>query len=160
MARVHRFLRLYRGRGSSTVNKYLLADGPCLVRNEACRIMAPRPARLRSSPHWTKLHDECGYVKFLFRAAAGDGRICATAVRSFIATKVYTVTRIWRNRSRREDPQLVSGIFLLQSRLAAGSHYTRPQLYFGDHRLGPTQGKHRSDGCLIFLYTRSAASRP
>ena len=119
---------LYRGRGSTTVNKYMLAGKTMPWYAMGLSIMATQASAITFiSTTGQSLCRRHALRAVLFRSADRDGdSVARPPSRSFIAPMSTRPTNIWSSASIRRPRSLVSGIFLIQRGLAAGCRLYAP----------------------------------
>ena len=112
---------LYRGRGSSTVNKYLLAGKTMPWYAMGLSIMATQASAITFiSTTGQSYTDGMRFVQFYFGLPLAMVILSATAVPIFHRANVYTAYEYLEQRFDAKTRALVSGIFLIQRGLAAG----------------------------------------
>ena len=112
---------MYRGRGSDSVNKYLLAGRSMPWYAMGLSIMATQASAITFiSTTGQSYIDGMRFVQFYFGLPVGMVIICATAVPIFHRANVYTAYEYLERRFDAKTRALVSGIFLIQRGLAAG----------------------------------------
>ncbi len=112
---------LYRGRGSSTVDKYLLAGKTMPWYAMGLSILATQASAITFiSTTGQGFVDGMRFVEFYFGLPIAMVILCATAVPVFHRAKVYTAYEYLEQRFDSKTRALVSGIFLIQRGLAAG----------------------------------------
>jgi Na+/proline symporter len=112
---------LYRGRGSSTVNKYLLAGKTMPWYAMGLSIMATQASAITFiSTTGQSYTDGMRFVQFYFGLPIAMTILCATAVPIFHRANVYTAYEYLEQRFDAKTRALVSGLFLIQRGLAAG----------------------------------------
>lgn len=112
---------LYRGRGSSTVNKYLLAGKTMPWYAMGLSILATQASAITFiSTTGQGFVDGMRFVQFYFGLPIAMIIISATAVPIFHRTKVYTAYEYLEQRFDAKTRALVSAVFLIQRGLAAG----------------------------------------
>jgi len=112
---------LYRGRGSSTMNKYLLAGKSMPWYAMGLSIMATQASAITFiSTTGQSYTDGMRFVQFYFGLPIAMVILCATAVPIFHRANVYTAYEYLEQRFDSKTRSLVSLIFLLQRGLAAG----------------------------------------
>ena len=112
---------MYRGRGSDSVNKYLLAGRSMPWYAMGLSIMATQASAITFiSTTGQSYIDGMRFVQFYFGLPVGMVIICATAVPIFHRADVYTAYEYLERRFDAKTRALVSGIFLIQRGLAAG----------------------------------------
>jgi SSS family solute:Na+ symporter len=112
---------LYRGRGSSTMNKYLLAGKTMPWYAMGLSIMATQASAITFiSTTGQSYTDGMRFVQFYFGLPIAMVILCATAVPIFHRANVYTAYEYLEQRFDSKTRSLVSLIFLIQRGLAAG----------------------------------------
>src|ERR1700756_1185544 len=112
---------LYRGRGSTTVNQFLLAGKTMPWYAMGLSIMATQaPALTFISTTAQGYVDGMRFVQFYFGLPIAMVILCATAVPIFHRAKVYTAYEYLEQRFDAKTRALVSIVFLIQRGLAAG----------------------------------------
>ena len=112
---------LYRGRGSSTMNKYLLAGKSMPWYAMGLSIMATQASAITFiSTTGQSYTDGMRFVQFYFGLPIAMVILCATAVPIFHRANVYTAYEYLEQRFDAKTRSLVSVIFLIQRGLAAG----------------------------------------
>jgi SSS family transporter len=112
---------MYRGRGSNSVNKYLLAGRSMPWYAMGLSIMATQASAITFiSTTGQSYVDGMRFVQFYFGLPIAMVIICATAVPIFHRANVYTAYEYLEKRFDAKTRALVSGIFLIQRGLAAG----------------------------------------
>jgi len=112
---------LYRGRGSSTMNKYLLAGKSMPWYAMGLSIMATQASAITFiSTTGQSYTDGMRFVQFYFGLPIAMVILCATAVPIFHRANVYTAYEYLEHRFDSKTRSLVSLIFLLQRGLASG----------------------------------------
>src|SRR5579875_658917 len=112
---------LYRGRGSNTVNKYLLAGRTMPWYAMGLSIMATQATAITFiSTTGQGYVDGMRFVQFYFGLPLAMVILCATAVPIFHRAKVYTAYEYLEQRFDSKTRALVGSIFLIQRGLGAG----------------------------------------
>jgi Na+/proline symporter len=112
---------LYRGRGSNTVNKYLLAGKTMPWYAMGLSIMATQATAITFiSTTGQGYVDGMRFVQFYFGLPIAMVILCATAVPIFHRARVYTAYEYLEQRFDSKTRALVGLIFLIQRGLAAG----------------------------------------
>ncbi|MFL6417242.1 MAG: sodium:solute symporter [Bryobacteraceae bacterium] len=112
---------LYRGRGSSTVNKYLLAGKTMPWYAMGLSILATQASAITFiSTTGQGFVDGMRFAQFYFGLPIAMVILCATAVPIFHRAKVYTAYEYLEKRFDSKTRALVASIFLVQRGLAAG----------------------------------------
>src|SRR6478609_6566924 len=112
---------LWRGRGSTSVNQYLLAGKTMPWYAMGLSIMATQASAITFiSTTGQSYIDGMRFVQFYFGLPVAMVILSATAVPIFHRANVYTAYEYLENRFDAKTRALVSGIFLIQRGLAAG----------------------------------------
>ncbi len=112
---------LYRGRGSTTTNKYLLAGKTMPWYAMGLSILATQASAITFiSTTGQGYVDGMRFVQFYFGLPIAMVILCATAVPIFHRAKVYTAYEYLEQRFDAKTRALVSMVFLIQRGLAAG----------------------------------------
>jgi Na+/proline symporter len=112
---------LYRGRGSSTTNKYLLAGKSMPWYAMGLSILATQASAITFiSTTGQGFVDGMRFVQFYFGLPIAMVLLCITAVPIFHRAKVYTAYEYLEQRFDAKTRALVGLIFLIQRGLAAG----------------------------------------
>ena len=112
---------LYRGRGSTTVNKYMLAGKTMPWYAMGLSIMATQASAITFiSTTGQSYTDGMRFVQFYFGLPLAMVILSATAVPIFHRANVYTAYEYLEQRFDAKTRALVSAIFLIQRGLAAG----------------------------------------
>ncbi|MCX6624071.1 MAG: sodium:solute symporter, partial [Acidobacteria bacterium] len=112
---------LYRGRGSDSVNKYLLAGKTMPWYAMGLSIMATQASAITFiSTTGQSYVDGMRFVQFYFGLPVAMVILSATAVPIFHKANVYTAYEYLEQRFDARTRALVGGIFLIQRGLAAG----------------------------------------
>ncbi len=112
---------LYRGRGSSTVNSYLLAGNTMPWYAMGLSILATQASAITFiSTTGQGFVDGLRFAQFYFGLPIAMVILCVTAVPIFHRAKVYTAYEYLESRFDAKTRALVSTIFLIQRGLAAG----------------------------------------
>ena len=112
---------LYRGRGSSTVNKFLLAGKSMPWYAMGLSIMATQASAITFISTTGQAYvDGMRFVQFYFGLPLAMLILSATAVPIFHRSGVYTAYEYLERRFDSRTRSLVSGIFLIQRGLASG----------------------------------------
>lgn len=145
---------LYRGRGSSTVNKYLLAGKSMPWYAMGLSIMATQASAITFiSTTGQSYVDGMRFVQFYFGLPIAMVILSATAVPIFHRANVYTAYEYLEKRFDSKTRSLVSGIFLLQRGLAAGLSLYAPSVVLSVILGWPDRLTTVVMGCLIVTYT-------
>ncbi len=112
---------LYRGRGSNTVSKYLLAGKSMPWYAMGLSILATQASAITFISTTGQAYvDGMRFVEFYFGLPLAMVILCATAVPVFHRANVYTAYEYLENRFDAKTRALVSIVFLIQRGLAAG----------------------------------------
>jgi Na+/proline symporter len=112
---------LYRGRGSNTVNKYLLAGKTMPWYAMGLSILATQASAITFISTTGQAYvDGMRFVQFYFGLPAAMVILSITAVPTFHRAKVYTAYEYLERRFDAKTRALVSLVFLIQRGLAAG----------------------------------------
>src|SRR5512132_1463059 len=120
---------LYRGRGSNTVDRYLLAGKTMPWYAMALSIMATQASAITFlSTTGQSFVDGMRFVQFYFGLPIAMVVICATVVPVFHRAKVYTAYEYLEQRFDSKTRVLASLIFLTQRGLSGGLTIYAPAL--------------------------------
>ncbi len=145
---------LYRGRGSSTVNKFLLAGKTMPWYAMGLSIMATQASAITFiSTTGQSYTDGMRFVQFYFGLPLAMVILCATAVPIFARAKVYTAYEYLEQRFDAKTRALVSAIFLIQRGLAAGLSLYAPSVVLSIVLGWPDRLTAVIMGALIVTYT-------
>jgi SSS family solute:Na+ symporter len=145
---------LYRGRGSTTVNKYLLAGKSMPWYAMGLSIMATQASAITFiSTTGQSYTDGMRFVQFYFGLPIAMVILCATAVPIFHRANVYTAYEYLEKRFDAKTRALVSGIFLIQRGLAAGLSLYAPAVVLSVILGWPDKLTTVMMGALIVTYT-------
>jgi Na+/proline symporter len=145
---------LYRGRGSSTVNKYLLAGRSMPWYAMGLSIMATQASAITFiSTTGQSYVDGMRFVQFYFGLPLAMIILCATAVPIFHRTNVYTAYEYLEQRFDAKTRAIVSAIFLIQRGLAAGLSLYAPSVVLSVILHWPDRLTTVVMGLLIITYT-------
>ncbi len=112
---------LYRGRGSNTVSKYLLAGKSMPWYAMGLSILATQASAITFISTTGQAYvDGMRFVQFYFGLPIAMVILCTTAVPIFHRAKVYTAYEYLEQRFDAKTRALVSIVFLIQRGLAAG----------------------------------------
>src|SRR6266581_6160262 len=112
---------LYRGRGSDTVNEFLLAGKTMPWYAMGLSIMATQASAITFISTTAQAYvDGMRFVQFYFGLPLAMVILSATAVPIFHRANVYTAYEYLEQRFDSRTRALVSAIFLMQRGLAAG----------------------------------------
>ncbi|HLK17425.1 MAG TPA: sodium:solute symporter, partial [Bryobacteraceae bacterium] len=145
---------LYRGRGSTTVNKYLLAGKSMPWYAMGLSIMATQASAITFiSTTGQSYTDGMRFVQFYFGLPIAMIILCATAVPIFHRANVYTAYEYLEKRFDAKTRALVSAIFLIQRGLAAGLSLYAPAVVLSVILGWPDRLTTVLMGALIVTYT-------
>jgi Na+/proline symporter len=145
---------LYRGRGSTTVNKYLLAGKTMPWYAMGLSIMATQASAITFiSTTGQSYTDGMRFVQFYFGLPVAMVILSATAVPIFHRANVYTAYEYLEKRFDARTRALVSGIFLIQRGLAAGLSLYAPAVVLSVILGWPDQLTTIMMGALVVTYT-------
>ena len=144
---------LYRGRGSSTMNKYLLAGKTMPWYAMGLSIMATQASAITFiSTTGQSYTDGMRFVQFYFGLPIAMVILCATAVPIFHRANVYTAYEYLEQRFDSKTRSLVSLIFLIQRGLAAGLSLYAPAVVLSVILGWPDRATTILMGVLIMTY--------
>jgi SSS family transporter len=145
---------LYKGRGSNTVNKYLLAGKTMPWYAMAFSIMATQASAITfiSTPGQAYV-DGMRFVQMYFGLPIAMVILAATAVPIFHRAGVYTAYEYLEKRFDSKTRALVSAIFLIQRGLAVGLALAAPAIVLTAILGWPFRATTVIIGCLVMLYT-------
>ncbi|HYL72662.1 MAG TPA: sodium:solute symporter [Bryobacteraceae bacterium] len=145
---------LYRGRGSTTVNKYLLAGKTMPWYAMGLSIMATQASAITFiSTTGQSYTDGMRFVQFYFGLPVAMVILCATAVPIFHRANVYTAYEYLEKRFDAKTRALVSAIFLIQRGLAAGLSLYAPAVVLSVILGWPDRLTTILMGALVVTYT-------
>ena len=145
---------LYRGRGSNTVNRYLLAGKSMPWYAMGLSIMATQASAVTFiSTTGQSYTDGMRFVQFYFGLPIAMVILSATAVPIFHRAKVYTAYEYLEKRFDVRTRDLVSAIFLIQRGLAAGLSLYAPSVVLSVILDWPDRWTTVLMGVLIVIYT-------
>ncbi len=145
---------LYRGRGSNTVSKYLLAGKTMPWYAMGLSILATQASAITFISTTGQAYvDGMRFVQFYFGLPLAMVILCATAVPIFHRTKVYTAYEYLEQRFDPKTRALVSLVFLIQRGLAAGIGLYAPAVALADVLGWPDRIVTILIGALIVIYT-------
>ncbi|HEV2688148.1 MAG TPA: sodium:solute symporter [Bryobacteraceae bacterium] len=145
---------LYRGRGSTTVNKYLLAGRTMPWYAMGLSIMATQASAITFiSTTGQSYTDGMRFVQFYFGLPIAMVILCATAVPVFHRANVYTAYEYLEKRFDAKTRALVSAIFLIQRGLAAGLSLYAPAVVLSVILGWPDRLTTVIMGALVVTYT-------
>jgi hypothetical protein len=158
---------LYRGRGSNTVNKYLLAGKSMPWYAMALSIMATQASAITFiSTTGQSYTDGMRFVQFYFGMPLAMVILCATAVPIFHRANVYTAYEYLEKRFDAKTRALASVIFLMQRGLAVGLTFYAPAIVLSIIFGWPDRADHASiigvtgDDCTRFRRHQSTSPGP
>jgi SSS family transporter len=144
---------LYRGRGSTTMNKYLLAGKSMPWYAMGLSIMATQASAITFiSTTGQSYTDGMRFVQFYFGLPIAMVILCATAVPIFHRANVYTAYEYLEQRFDSKTRSLVSLIFLIQRGLAAGISIYAPAVVLSVILGWPDRATTILMGVLIMTY--------
>ena len=144
---------LYRGRGSTTVDKYLLAGKTMPWYAMGLSIMATQASAITFiSTTGQSYTDGMRFVQFYFGLPLAMVVLCATAVPIFHRANVYTAYEYLEQRFDAKTRAVVSVIFLIQRGLAAGLSLYAPAVVLSIILGWPDQATTIVMGVLVMTY--------
>ena len=147
---------LYRGRGSNTVSKYLLAGKTMPWYAMGLSILATQASAITFiSTTGQGYVDGMRFVQFYFGLPIAMVILCATAVPIFHRAKVYTAYEYLEQRFDAKTRALVSVVFLIQRGLAAGIGLYAPAVALSDVLGISDRVITIIIGALVVIYTAS-----
>ena len=145
---------LYRGRGSGTVNSYLLAGKTMPWYAMGLSIMATQASAITFiSTTGQSYVDGMRFVQFYFGLPIAMVILSATAVPIFHRANVYTAYEYLEKRFDTKTRALVSVVFLIQRGLAAGIALSAPGIVLSVVLGWPFRATTIVMGGLVVLYT-------
>jgi len=145
---------LYRGRGSNTVNSYLLAGKSMPWYAMGLSIMATQASAVTFiSTTGQSYTDGMRFVQFYFGLPLAMVILSATAVPIFHRANVYTAYEYLEQRFDMKTRGLVSAIFLIQRGLAAGLSLYAPAVVLSVILGWPDRWTTVLMGVLVVAYT-------
>jgi len=145
---------LYRGRGSNTVDRYLLAGKSMPWYAMGLSIMATQASAVTFiSTTGQSYTDGMRFVQFYFGLPLAMVILCATAVPIFHRANVYTAYEYLEQRFDVKTRSLVSAIFLIPRGLAAGLSLYAPSVVLSVILGWPDRWTTILMGLLIVIYT-------
>lgn len=145
---------LYRGRGSDTMNSFLLAGRTMPWYAMGLSIMATQASAVTFiSTTGQSYTDGMRFVQLYFGLPLAMVVLCATAVPIFHRAKVYTAYEYLEQRFDMKTRALVSAIFLIQRGLAAGLSLYAPSLVLSVILGWPDRLTTILMGVLVVTYT-------
>ena len=151
---------LYRGRGSNTVDRYLLAGKSMPWYAMALSIMATQASAITFiSTTGQSYVDGMRFVQFYFGMPLAMVAISATAVPIFHRAKVYTAYEYLENRFDAKTRALASVIFLMQRGLSVGLTFYAPAIVLSIIFGWPDRLTTLIIGITVVLYTVTGGIR-
>jgi Na+/proline symporter len=151
---------LYRGRGSNTVDRYLLAGKSMPWYAMALSIMATQASAITFiSTTGQSYVDGMRFVQFYFGMPLAMVALCATAVPIFHRAKVYTAYEYLENRFDAKTRALASLIFLMQRGLSVGLTFYAPAIVLSVIFGWPDRLTTAIIGVTVVLYTVTGGIR-
>ncbi len=145
---------LYRSRGTSTVDGFLLAGRSMPWYAMGLSIMATQASAVTFiSTTGQSYTDGMRFVQLYFGLPLAMVVLCATAVPIFHRARVYTAYEYLEKRFDMKTRALVSGIFLIQRGLAAGLSLYAPSLVLSVILGWPDRTTTILMGVLVVTYT-------
>jgi len=151
---------LYRGRGSNTVDRYLLAGKTMPWYAMALSIMATQASAITFiSTTGQSYVDGMRFVQFYFGMPLAMVALSATAVPIFHRAKVYTAYEYLENRFDVKTRALASFIFLMQRGLSVGLTFYAPAIVLSVIFGWPDRLTTLIIGVTVVLYTVTGGIR-
>jgi Na+/proline symporter len=151
---------LYRGRGSNTVDRYLLAGKSMPWYAMALSIMATQASAITFiSTTGQSYVDGMRFVQFYFGMPLAMVALSATAVPIFHRAKVYTAYEYLENRFDAKTRALASVIFLMQRGLSVGLTFYAPAIVLSIIFGWPDRLTTLIIGITVVLYTVTGGIR-
>jgi Na+/proline symporter len=145
---------LWKGRGSNTVNRYLLAGKTMPWYAMALSIMATQASAITFISTTGQAYvDGMRFVQFYFGLPLAMVILSATAVPIFHRTNVYTAYEYLEQRFDAKTRALASFIFLIQRGLAVGLALYAPAIVLAVLFGWPDQTTTLIMGVLVIVYT-------
>lgn len=145
---------LYKGRGSNTVNSYLLAGKTMPWWAMALSIMATQASAVTFISTTSQSYlDGMRFVQFYFGLPVAMVILAATVVPIFHRTNVYTAYEYLEKRFDPKTRALVSAIFLIQRGLGVGFSLAAPAIVLTVLLGWPPQATILIMGGLVTFYT-------
>jgi Na+/proline symporter len=145
---------LYKGRGSDTMNKYLLAGRTMPWYAMALSIMATQASAITFISTTGQAYvDGMRFVQFYFGMPIAMVILCATAVPLFHRANVYTAYEFLEKRFDAKTRALASVVFLIQRGLAVGLSLYAPAIVLAVIFGWPDRITTLVMGALITIYT-------
>lgn len=147
---------LWRGRGSNTVNQFLLAGKTMPWYAMGLSIMATQASAITfiSTPGKAFI-DGMGFVQFYFGLPIAMVILSATAVPIFHRAKVYTAYEYLETRFDAKTRALVTAVFLIQRGVGSGVAISAPAIVLSIILGWPFRVTLLVMGALVILYTTS-----
>jgi Na+/proline symporter len=151
---------LYRGRGSNTVDRYLLAGRSMPWYAMALSIMATQASAITFiSTTGQSYVDGMRFVQFYFGMPLAMVALSATVVPIFHRAKVYTAYEYLENRFDAKTRALASVIFLMQRGLSVGLTFYAPAIVLSVIFGWPDRLTTLIIGITVVLYTVTGGIR-
>jgi Na+/proline symporter len=151
---------LYRGRGSNTVDRYLLAGRTMPWYAMALSIMATQASAITFiSTTGQSYVDGMRFVQFYFGMPLAMVALSATVVPIFHRAKVYTAYEYLENRFDAKTRGLASVIFLMQRGLSVGLTFYAPAIVLSVIFGWPDRLTTLIIGITVVLYTVTGGIR-
>jgi len=151
---------LYRGRGSNTVDRYLLAGKSMPWYAMALSIMATQASAITFiSTTGQSYVDGMRFVQFYFGLPLAMVVLCATAVPIFHRAEVYTAYEYLERRFDAKTRALASLIFLMQRGLSVGLTFYAPAIVLSVIFGWPDRLTTLIIGVTVVLYTVTGGIR-
>jgi Na+/proline symporter len=151
---------LYRGRGSNTVDRYLLGGKSMPWYAMALSIMATQASAITFiSTTGQSYVDGMRFVQFYFGLPLAMVVLCATAVPIFHRAKVYTAYEYLEHRFDAKTRALASLIFLMQRGLSVGLTFYAPAIVLSVIFGWPDRLTTLIIGVTVVLYTVTGGIR-
>ena len=145
---------LFRGRGSSTTSKYLLAGKSMPWYAMGLSILATQASAITFISTTGQAYvDGMRFVQFYFGLPIAMVLLCATAVPIFHRANVYTAYEYLEQRFDAKTRTLVSVVFLIQRGLAAGIGLYAPAVALSSVLGWPDRLVTVLIGALVVVYT-------
>lgn len=145
---------VYRGRGSNTVDRYLLAGRTMPWYAMGLSIMATQASAITFISTTAQAYvDGMRFVQFYFGLPIAMVILCTTAVPIFHRARVYTAYEYLEKRFDTKTRALVSFIFLTQRGLSAGFSLYAPAVLLSVVLRWPDYMTTVLMGAIIVLYT-------
>src|SRR6202789_2423981 len=145
---------LYRGRGSNSVNEFMLAGKTMPWYAMGLSIMATQASAITFiSTTGQSYTDGMRFVQFYFGLPIAMVILCATAVPIFHRAKVYTAYEYLEQRFDAKTRALVSMIFLIERGLSAGIALAAPGIVLSAILHLPFLWTTLIMGCVVILFT-------